>query len=550
MEFLEDYVEAFFWEIFLLGAFCSLLGGLLAWRKIHSLKCQKNLYKAVGAGTPWAVWDLGDGFQGCSTSFRHLLGVALTGKVSLREVITSFEEAEDLERSLSALRFSEESFYRDVILQRTRRSVCLHGFYVAASPRDLVCLRLCDDAQEVLQPTTAPSQGAEHRADWRELLEAFPFPIWRRRSGDLRLDYCNKAYAEAVGSNLERVLLENTPILSKGNADGGKTFASLALEQKQIQVSSQTRVIQGKRCHLLIHETPFNEGTLGFALDDTEHYDAERQLKRHVDAHTEVFGFLSTSIAIFNQNMRLTYFNEAYTRLMGLNEKWLHAAPSFGEVLEALRLKRKLPEVVDFRSYKKEQLALFQTVVEVQRELMHLPNAHTLHVSVAPYPLGGLLFLYEDVTDSITLERRYNTLISVQRETINRLHEGISVFSSDNRLRLSNVACCEIWGIAPESTTPGQHISSFLENIKPRVDYMNDWESFKEHIISNLTDRVPKEGQLLLTDNTTIDFTYTPLSDGTHLHTFIPSGTAPHRKKMLLKQQNHSNPSEEQSASP
>jgi PAS domain-containing protein len=218
---------------------------------------------------------------------------------------------------------------------------------------------------------------------------------------------------------------------------------------------------------------------------------------------------------------------------MGLKEKWLHTSPSFGEILEELRLKRKLPEIVDFRAYKNEQLALFQTVMETQRELMHLPNGHTLHVSIAPHPLGGLIFLYEDITSVLTLERNNNTLLSVQREMIDHLHEGISVFSSDNRLKLANQACGKIWDMTPEALIPGQHISEFIDHIKSHIDYKEDWESFKEYVISNLTDRIPKDGQLLLNNNTTINFTYTPLSDGTHLHTFANLTTKPRSKKIL-----------------
>ena len=44
--------------------------------------------------------------------------------------------------------------------------------------------------------------------------------------------------------------------------------------------------------------------------------------------------------------------------------------------------------------------------------------------SISPHPFGGLTFVYEDVTDKLALERSYNTLIEVQRETLDNLYEA------------------------------------------------------------------------------------------------------------------------------
>ena len=88
---------------------------------------------------------------------------------------------------------------------------------------------------------------------------------------------------------------------------------------------------------------------------------------------------------------------------------------------------------------------MFTSLGAPQQELMHLPDDRTLRVSVAPHPLGGLIFVYEDVTDRLALERSYNTLIEVQRETLDHLNEGIAVFGSDGRLKLSNPAFAAMW---------------------------------------------------------------------------------------------------------
>ena len=58
---------------------------------------------------------------------------------------------------------------------------------------------------------------------------------------------------------------------------------------------------------------------------------------------------------------------------------------------------------------------------------MHLPDGRTFRMAITPHPFGGLLFVYADVTDRLVLGRSYSTLIEVQLETINNLHEGVAV---------------------------------------------------------------------------------------------------------------------------
>ena len=104
----------------------------------------------------------------------------------------------------------------------------------------------------------------------------------------------------------------------------------------------------------------------------------------------------------------------------------LIASRAYGEVLEVMREKRKLPEQANFKAFKQNQLKLFTTLIDPQEEFLFLPDGKTLRVIAIPHALGGILFAYEDVTDRLALERSYNTLIAVQRETLDHLHEGIA----------------------------------------------------------------------------------------------------------------------------
>ena len=92
-----------------------------------------------------------------------------------------------------------------------------------------------------------------------------------------------------------------------------------------------------------------------------------------------------------------------------------------------------------------------------------LPDGTTLRSVVTPHPFGGLLLTWEDVTDNFALERSYNTLIAVQRETLDNLHEGIAVIGGDGRLQLSNPVFGRMWRLTDDLLDTAPHISEIVE---------------------------------------------------------------------------------------
>ena len=50
-----------------------------------------------------------------------------------------------------------------------------------------------------------------------------------------------------------------------------------------------------------------------------------------------------------------------------LEEDWLAGEPSLDEVLERLRERRRIPEHADFRAFKRQQLAMFTSLIEPQK---------------------------------------------------------------------------------------------------------------------------------------------------------------------------------------
>jgi len=86
------------------------------------------------------------------------------------------------------------------------------------------------------------------------------------------------------------------------------------------------------------------------------------------------------------------------------------------------------------------------------------------------------------VTDRLALERSYNTLIAVQRETLDNLHEGVAVFGEDGRLKLFNPGYLSLWRVDEETARAEPHIRELVDKCKSLYIY-DDWDSFRQQRI-------------------------------------------------------------------
>src|SRR5262249_49560452 len=274
-------------------------------------------------------------------------------------------------------------------------------------------------------------------------------------------------------------------------------------------------VIGGSRRLLQLCEAPDGAGgTIGFAIDHTDLESAESELSRHVNAHGQVLESIHAAVAIYGADKRLTFYNSAFAGLWGVDEEWLSGEPALDEVAERLRERRRMPEFADCRAFKRQQLGMFTSLIEPQRELMHLPDGRTLSMVVSPHPFGGLIFVYEDVTDRLALERSYNTLIEVQRETLDNLFEGIAVFGSDGRLNCDTRAYRKIWALPGAAPAGEPHIGEIVEKTRNFYDDGGDWPGLKAQVIATISAQAPVRGPLDRRDGSVLQLATVPLPDG------------------------------------
>ncbi len=363
---------------------------------------------------------------------------------------------------------------------------------------------------------------ADQRNRLLEVTGTTQLPVWRR-DGGFGLAWCNTAYAGIFETGEDEVVAQQLELASSAQQDRPRNLANQAKASGKVECEKRNFVVAGERRTFDVFEAPLadGDGTVGWALDVSDREEAITNLARHTGAHGEILQALTTAIAIYGPDKRLQLYNRAYSRLWRLSESWLDEHPRFDEVLEVLREQRRLPEQADFRAFKRTQMDLFTSVIAPQEELMHLPDERTLRSVITPHPLGGLLFVYEDVTDQLVLERNHNVLIAVQRATLDHLYEGVAVFGSDGRLKLFNPAFIQIWGLDDDRIIENVHINDVALAFRTHYSREAEWEDLRERMIGAAMQRLPQSGRIDRPDGTVIDYATMPLPDGAVLFTYL-----------------------------
>jgi signal transduction histidine kinase len=378
-----------------------------------------------------------------------------------------------------------------------------HRAYAAQGGRSLD-LVWAADITEREAAASARAVAQRDLAVLREAVDRLPLPVWWR-DADLKIAGGNRRFAETYGLDEATTALAARAL---GNA---------------APVGERQLVAQGaERRPFELIEIPLDGGgTVGFGRDRHEIETVQAELDRLALGHREVLEALGTAIAIWGPDARLLFHNTAFEKLWSLDPDWLNSEPSMPELLDQLREMRALPEHADFRRFKADQVAQLTDLVEPRDELLHLPDERTLRLRISRHPFGGLTYAYEDVTDKLALERSYNTLIDVQRETLDNLFEGIAVFGSDGKLKLWNPAYGAIWHLQPADLTNRPHITTLIDKTRMLYDTDKDWERTRIVALARSTDYVGHAERLERRDGSVLDMNAVPLPDGNVLLSYL-----------------------------
>ncbi len=454
--------------------------------------------------------------------------------LSVARALVRDDNAPDLAEKLRAL-IEEGHPFESSFSGQEQQQRLISGVTLGA--RALVTLIDAKGSHEHLPRLSDRLVAAEAQA--RVLKDGFdhaPLFAWRRDASG-RIEWVNNRYVEGVEApGAETVLTCQIELLSGEGAEVTRALATKVRETGQEATARHATIIGGTRSTLEIVEMPYLDGTFGYAVDISAQVGATEALVRQMQANEETLDRLHRGVAVFNADMRLSFANEAFVQAWSLDAAWLEGHPTLREILDVLREKNRLPPAGDFKNWRDDFIAECKDVNDPLERQWHLPDGRALHVLVQPHPMGGIMMLFEDVSDTFAMRRDAATVSAVYHATFSRLGEGVIVFGLDGRCRLANRAFSELWQIS-KTDLKSMHITDLGRRCLHLYSNRAVWARAISHISAAGEDREVWTETLKRTDGTVIQMASAPLPDGATMFAF-QDVTDSFMKERLLTEQN------------
>lgn len=349
-----------------------------------------------------------------------------------------------------------------------------------------------------------------------EMLGAAPFPAWRMSSAG-KLVWCNNTYLTALDETRLDTALEKQAFLDASLAE----FAESALKTGMPRQEIRTINVKGERRSMQLLVFPISGGVGGMAIDVTQEEEARKSLDRHRKAHDETLNHVADGVAIFSHDKQLIFHNRAFRDIWNISEAELSGGITHGGWLDAMRERRMLPHKQNYAAWRAEELGHYQDASPLAEVLWNLPDKRALKITRQRHPMGGLLMLFKDITDELTLTAKYNGLIKVQRATLDNLHEAVAVFGGDGILQLKNRAFVKLWTLSPDLSETQIDFDTLTSHGQSLFPDKGVWDAIKARVTNpSPSARQEFRGEMKRSDGSVLTFLTQPLPDGNTLLAF------------------------------
>jgi signal transduction histidine kinase len=357
---------------------------------------------------------------------------------------------------------------------------------------------------------------ARDPAAFLEMWNAAPYLAWRVNAA-LKLEWANPAYLAALeAKSLDQALARNLQL-----DQGAVELMRKAIETGEPAEETRSAVVGGQLRTLRLRANPVAGGAACVANDVTDAEASRDLLTKQQRAHDETLNHLAEGVAVFDAQKRLVFYNRAFEQVWGLDPAFLQEGPSHAAWLDHLKEKRKLPAHANYAEWRAGELALYQEVAELPQDLWVLADGRMLRIARQRHPGGGLLLIFSDITNEISLRSQYDALLQTQRAALDRLHEGIVVFGLDGRLKLSNAAFATLWKVEPAKLEQDLPFDRAAELCHPMFHDNATWAQVRARITDPSPEaRTEFRGEMRRSDNSVLKFLTRPLPDGATLVAF------------------------------
>lgn len=438
----------------------------------------------------------------CSRRLATILNLKNGEDSSYQEVFSLFAhpDSEKLSDAFTALKKDGISFE---MIAKTKNALTFVVTGSRINSADSVinssCLWFRDVTKETGFIDRVTSEALSCRrevADFRLLIDNIPSPVWLR-DAKMEISLLNRPFLNLLGlQDFKDLTPENSVLRDLGNATDLKGLALKARDTNTTQKKQINILHDGELKKYEITEVPCYDKdikatrTIGALTDITDFDEAKRSYQVHLETHLEILSSLDTAFCIINTSHNFTFGNLAFLKLWNLPEDFIDDSPHYNLFLDAIREKKTLPEVPDFKAYKEEENKAFDALTEQREDLLYIPDGRTFRRIRAPHP-DGTLIAYEDITDRLNAARRLSDIIAVQQGILDNLSDSVVIISPNLKLKTYNVAFLQQWNIQAQMLNDTPSLRDILDLQQKSLPEIEDWNAFREDMLKHITACTP-----------------------------------------------------------
>ncbi len=358
-----------------------------------------------------------------------------------------------------------------------------------------------------------PADAGSDRALLAATLESVNIGI-RVLDADARLVLWNRQYQNLVGlpDDILRVGAPYAEILrfalSRHMDDPEKIEERVALRLGQIRSSEASSEIRRTLTGRIIHQTrdPMpGGGMVNTYADITQLREAEIALERNTRLLRTSLENIHQGLLLFDQDMRLTLFNDAYLRLLELAPEQVRTGMHYSDVVRTLLARGDYGDV-DGEALLAERLA-GAAEGRVHHSLHRAPSGTLISVHRKPVPDGGFVATFTDVTKEVRAGEEAKVKSALLQATQDNMGQGISVMDENLIVTNFNRLWAEIYVLPPEVAKPSVSMREILLFRARRGDFgPGDPDKMADERIAqilahgnNRTERIMPNGTVIAT---------------------------------------------------
>ena len=266
-----------------------------------------------------------DIIERCSRRLAVILNLSEGTKSSFEEVLKKFykDDAKKIEKYVELLKKDGTAFEDYFELKNLQKFVRLEGVRINGADGSIYCdmIWFRDISASTGRIKQLENEKAiTDKAYWqqRELIDNLPIPVWLRDENN-RLIFCNKKYSSVVGDISPELCDTQGKCLSKiedidNTKAAQKIRGSLVYEGNRMAVEACLSPFYGEQTLDKIH-------LAGYLNDISELDELQRTQRQHQEAQLLILGKLGTAFAVFNQKMKLEFYNQAFVDAWNLTSK-------------------------------------------------------------------------------------------------------------------------------------------------------------------------------------------------------------------------------------